>query len=185
MTRSCGDCQACCVVLPIIELNKPRNVKCRHCAETGCAIYDNGRPRVCKEWNCEYMEGNLPEYWHPSKTGIMFDVCPFVGVDSVGKIHKDLEHLILRVYCLTATAIADNESRLDAVLLRIVQRGRGRIKEVLYVPYGFKGSGPLGGQYVTRKDDKGRVWEAGGVTFALVHTDKAGKQRTEHISIAV
>jgi len=158
--RSCGDCHACCVVLPIIELEKPRNIHCQHCTDRGCAIYDNGRPAVCKSWLCEWRNGNLPEWWHPTKSHMMFSVDPDADLDmDTGRITQNLDHKILRIYPLTATAMAENEHRLAGAIQRITQRYKGEIREVLWVPYDFKGWGRLGEFYKTVPDDKGRMWE--------------------------
>jgi hypothetical protein len=40
MTRECGSCTACCELLEIVELEKPRGILCQHCTSgQGCAIY--------------------------------------------------------------------------------------------------------------------------------------------------
>lgn len=69
--KSCGDCTACCTLLPVTELNKPRNVLCEHC-EVGCSIYKD-RPQSCVDFNCAYLQAdNTPESLRPDKCGIMF-----------------------------------------------------------------------------------------------------------------
>lgn len=69
--KECGACTACCILLPVTEINKPRNVLCEHC-EVGCSIYKD-RPQSCVEFNCAYLQAdNAPESLRPDKCGIMF-----------------------------------------------------------------------------------------------------------------
>jgi hypothetical protein len=91
---------------------------------------------------------------------MMFSVDPDADLDmDTGRITQNLDHKILRIYPLTATAMAENEHRLAGAIQRITQRYKGEIREVLWVPYDFKGWGRLGEFYKTVPDDKGRMWE--------------------------
>jgi hypothetical protein len=68
---NCDGCTACCTLLPVTEINKPRNVTCEHCA-VGCSIYKD-RPQSCRDFECAYLQGNnIPESLRPDKCGIMF-----------------------------------------------------------------------------------------------------------------
>jgi hypothetical protein len=58
MNRQCGDCQLCCKLLPIQELNKAAGDRCQHQRHgIGCNIYPN-RPNCCQLWNCRWLAGD-------------------------------------------------------------------------------------------------------------------------------
>lgn len=69
----CGDCTACCKVLPIDDdiLAKDSNVLCVHC-DKGCTVYDD-RPISCVNFNCVYIEDGYDESLRPDKTGVIFE----------------------------------------------------------------------------------------------------------------
>lgn len=57
MTRQCGDCQLCCKLVPVKELDKSAGERCRHQrVGKGCTIYDR-RPRNCRIWSCRWLIG--------------------------------------------------------------------------------------------------------------------------------
>jgi len=70
--NECGDCTACCEVLPIKELNKPKNTMCSDCTGSGCGIYEK-RPQVCKDYQCIYTQSNMPEELRPDKSGVILE----------------------------------------------------------------------------------------------------------------
>lgn len=79
LLRSCGDCDVCCRLMPVAELNKPSGVRCekmRTGPETGCSIYED-RPNVCRVWACVWRSGsnlfNSTEEERPDRSGIMLD----------------------------------------------------------------------------------------------------------------
>lgn len=49
--RDCGDCVLCCLVMRVLELNKPEAIKCKYCVRTGCLIYEE-RPASCRNFHC-------------------------------------------------------------------------------------------------------------------------------------
>jgi hypothetical protein len=69
MARECGGCTLCCKVLAIPELEKPKDVWCRHCViGEGCKIYEQ-RPTPCREFNCAWLQSEgLPEHWYPARS---------------------------------------------------------------------------------------------------------------------
>ena len=73
--RSCGNCNACCVILGVKEeLNKPNYVACQHMCnspEGGCGIYEK-RPEPCRTFSCLWLSGHFgDENSRPDKIGLM------------------------------------------------------------------------------------------------------------------
>lgn len=75
MTRQCGDCQLCCKVMPIKDIDKPALKKCKHQKfNKGCAIYQQ-RPKSCRLWECAWLSGKLPSNCRrPDKVGYVVDI---------------------------------------------------------------------------------------------------------------
>lgn len=59
MAGMCQDCDGCCRVLEVKELNKPLGVPCQHLGATlfgsGCTIYAE-RPEPCKQYVCLWLD---------------------------------------------------------------------------------------------------------------------------------
>ena len=70
--RSCGKCRLCCKAFPVPAFDKPAGVWCRHACDKGCAIYDQGRPPVCTDFRCLWLDGALSEKMRPDKCGCIF-----------------------------------------------------------------------------------------------------------------
>ena len=70
--RSCGACILCCWLPDIDALDKPANVPCAHCSPAGgCAIYP-ARPRLCRDFFCEWMtDARLGAEWEPTVAHMM------------------------------------------------------------------------------------------------------------------
>lgn len=71
--RSCGDCTACCTIMAVVELDKPRLVRCQHVCEKGCAIYEQ-RPPTCAAYACAWRLGLGVESMRPDRSGFMLNV---------------------------------------------------------------------------------------------------------------
>ena len=68
----CGECTACCTLLPIEPIDKPVNTLCEYCNGYGCRIYDT-KPQTCTEFECAYLQADgVPEALRPDKCGIIF-----------------------------------------------------------------------------------------------------------------
>lgn len=79
--RSCGGCTACCKTHPVREIAKPYGEWCEWCAiGQGCTRYDN-RPRGCRDFACQWLQGSWREEDRPDKTRIVTD---FVHYPSIG-----------------------------------------------------------------------------------------------------
>lgn len=74
-TRSCDGCSACCKVMHVLELNKPANQWCEHCAVwKGCLIY-NERPTSCREFACLYLQDEqMPEELRPDRSKVVLSI---------------------------------------------------------------------------------------------------------------
>jgi hypothetical protein len=66
--RSCGDCQLCCKLLPVVEISKAGGERCRHQkVGKGCQVYQQawhppspsrsaaGFPPSCAAWSCRWL----------------------------------------------------------------------------------------------------------------------------------
>jgi hypothetical protein len=84
--RHCGDCQLCCKLLPVVEVDKKANQRCRHQkVHKGCQVYDKpAMPPCCKMWNCRWLVNDRTEALRrPDRAGYVIDILPdFVGVRS-------------------------------------------------------------------------------------------------------
>jgi len=68
--RTCGDCQECCVVFEVPELEKAEGARCAHQCATGCAIWGREeRPAECGAFKCLYLEGWVGS--RPSETHVI------------------------------------------------------------------------------------------------------------------
>lgn len=79
MTRKCGDCQACCTLLPVRELNKAANVRCAHAKfGKGCNVYHaKSFPISCALWTCRWLSDDpAPNLPRPDHAGYVVDVIP-------------------------------------------------------------------------------------------------------------
>lgn len=74
MSRECGDCQLCCELIQVEELDKPPHQKCEHQCPTGCGIYDI-RPKECRVYQCQWRsDENVPDELRPDKLGCIIDI---------------------------------------------------------------------------------------------------------------
>ena len=90
--RRCGNCTACCLVLQVPELGKPRDIACPH-AGNGCKDYDH-RPASCRSYRCMWLDGFLDQRDKPNRIGIVLDR-PDVMVS--GEIWSDIPSVMIRV----------------------------------------------------------------------------------------
>jgi len=74
MSRECGECQLCCVLIGVEELGKYPHQACQHQCETGCAIHES-RPRECRTYQCHWRsDETIPEELRPDKLGCIVDI---------------------------------------------------------------------------------------------------------------
>jgi hypothetical protein len=74
--RHCGECDVCCTILIVQELDKPEYTNCHH-QNKGCMIYDT-RPSICRKWSCSWVLNIIPgdETIRPNNLGLMFYPAP-------------------------------------------------------------------------------------------------------------
>jgi hypothetical protein len=76
--RHCGSCTLCCKLLPVRELAKPADTKCRHQSSKGCAIYRRpGFPASCDLWSCRWLVvDDTADMLRPDRVGYVLDLVP-------------------------------------------------------------------------------------------------------------
>jgi len=87
--RECGECQVCCELFGIPELNKPNWQKCQHQCDKGCGIYPD-RPKRCRDFECGWLTGVFGQgvEHRPDKSGVIFT---FVELPGVGEVPTCIE----------------------------------------------------------------------------------------------
>jgi hypothetical protein len=81
MKRECGDCNLCCKLLPVKEVNKPANTRCKFQRHSGCQVYhkpEKGFPWCCGAWNCIWLQGGkfAADLRRPDHARYVIDVLP-------------------------------------------------------------------------------------------------------------
>jgi hypothetical protein len=102
MNRKCGSCTLCCRLLPVRELAKGANERCRFQRHTGCSVYHRppAFPRACGLWSCAWLIGEpaTEGLRRPDRSGYVIDMMP----DLVKVTDKDSgeirELLVLQVW---------------------------------------------------------------------------------------
>ncbi len=85
--RVCGGCTLCCRLLPVVPLDKPGGVRCRHQRHrTGCAVYEKPeRPLECTLWSCRWLVTDL-DLPRPDHGHYVVDIVPdYLTVKSAGR----------------------------------------------------------------------------------------------------
>lgn len=97
--RKCGDCQLCCKLLPVRELDKGANTRCAHQrVGKGCLIYAQ-RPPSCRLWSCLwYADAEAAgDMRRPDRTHYVVDPMPdyVEGIDNGETYRID----VVQVWC--------------------------------------------------------------------------------------
>lgn len=90
-SRSCGECNLCCIELPIEtpELRKQAQTPCSHLTAKGCGIYETRFP-ICRQFLCGWrLFPELGDDWRPDLSGILILQVPQV---SIPKIYQPAGH---------------------------------------------------------------------------------------------
>ena len=110
--RSCGDCKACCIAVPVDlrDGKKPANVRCKHLCSKGCSIYAT-RPRPCVAWSCKWlMDEDAAGMRRPDKSGCIVDP----ALDTV--LHNGRAVDMIQVWCDPERPDAHRDPALRAYL---------------------------------------------------------------------
>jgi len=67
--NKCGECNICCDIFTITELNKDAHVVCKY-YDKECKIYSD-RPESCRNFTCEYIKRNWNIRLRPDRCGIV------------------------------------------------------------------------------------------------------------------
>lgn len=72
--RQCGDCTLCCKWLHFYVEGEPvyPGKPCKYLGDN-CTIHKI-RPKLCRAYNCAYIQGIMPEWLKPSKTDMIVSV---------------------------------------------------------------------------------------------------------------
>jgi hypothetical protein len=73
--RQCGQCDECCTLLAVEEIDKPTDTRCPHLIKGfhvggKCGIHDS-RPAECRKFVCGWLGGILPAKYRPDRIGIV------------------------------------------------------------------------------------------------------------------
>lgn len=120
MKRVCGNCQLCCQLLPVEELDKPALKRCRHQKHAkGCSIYAE-RPLSCAIWNCRWLVDEATiDLRRPDHSHYVVDIMPdLIQITTPGGQPQEVEVIV--VWLDPAQPLAYR----DPALLRFVDRER-------------------------------------------------------------
>ena len=75
----CGDCHACCILLPIAALTKPAGLPCSYLhtdgPNPGCGVY-RVRPGCCASFRCWWLAESSDPDLRPDRAGVMLTHSP-------------------------------------------------------------------------------------------------------------
>jgi hypothetical protein len=86
--RTCGECNLCCKLVPVAEIDKGAGKACKHQRfKKGCAIYHRGMPVSCQLWNCRWLvNDDTADQVRPDRAGYVIDLMPdFVTASDEGQ----------------------------------------------------------------------------------------------------
>lgn len=76
--RKCGDCQACCKIMPIGEIGKKANTRCSFQKfKVGCTVHGTSKqPPSCRMWSCWWLLDPAFDLPRPDRAGYVVDPTP-------------------------------------------------------------------------------------------------------------
>jgi hypothetical protein len=122
--RKCGDCQLCCKLLPVRELGKGANQRCRHQRfAKGCAVYrQSGMPASCALWNCRWLVGDdTADLPRPDHSHYVIDIMPEFITLRNNETGEKMPFQVVQIWLDPKFPDAYRDPRLRTYLLR---RGR-------------------------------------------------------------
>lgn len=122
--RRCGDCQLCCKLTPIKEMNKPANQRCQHQrVGKGCMIYSQ-RPFSCQAWNCRWLlNDDTADLRRPDHAHYVIDVMPDYITARNNQTGEEQHCPVLQIWVDPKFPDAHRDPALRAYLLRRGEEG--------------------------------------------------------------
>lgn len=102
MNRSCGGCTLCCKLLPVKEIGKGANTRCKHQQTgVGCRVYNTSpMPLSCRVWTCRWLsDPKTANLSRPDRSRYVLDIMPdqiqATNEDTGEEVVKD----VIQVWC--------------------------------------------------------------------------------------
>lgn len=114
--RECGECQLCCEVLGVRQIQKAPDQKCAYQCKNGCQIYQI-RPQECRDFSCAWLKGEVPEELKPNV------VHAFLGQVEADLKKQGIFGTLITVHCDPANLQAYKEGALKDYLNAILATG--------------------------------------------------------------
>jgi hypothetical protein len=114
--RRCGDCQLCCTVLPVKQIAKKANDRCRYAKfGKGCTLHSTPRmPMSCAGWSCAWLL-EAPHLRRPDHGHYVVDMLPDFIV--FGDAETGTKVPAIQVWCDPRHADAHEDHGLREYLL--------------------------------------------------------------------
>lgn len=115
--RVCGDCQACCTLMPVEEIGKPGLTRCKHQKSAlGCKIYPN-RPHSCRIWSCAWLtDRETVDLPRPDRSRYVVDCWPDTIYMTSVELGGRMPQAALQVWCDPRYPEAWDNPKLKAYL---------------------------------------------------------------------
>lgn len=78
-SRHCGECNLCCKLLPVRELDKGAGQRCQHQSHAkGCTVYQQpAMPLSCRLWSCAWLvQDETADLSRPDRAHYVIDIMP-------------------------------------------------------------------------------------------------------------
>jgi hypothetical protein len=125
-TRRCGECTLCCKLLPVRELDKKANERCKHQRHgQGCTVYQKpAMPMACVYWSCRWLlEQDTKDLRRPDRSHYVIDVMPdyVTVVDNTTGAQTNIE--VVQIWCDPDYPDAHRDPALREYLMRRAREG--------------------------------------------------------------
>lgn len=125
-SRRCGDCQLCCKLMPVKEIAKRGNTRCRHQKHhKGCTIYrrpEAGFPLSCALWSCVWLSAeDAGALKRPDHCHFVVDPMPdYIEIEITGEYKQRIG--VIQVWVDPAFPEAHRDAGLRAYLAKVGER---------------------------------------------------------------
>jgi hypothetical protein len=119
VTRECGDCTLCCKLVPVKEIDKPANTRCKHQRQIkGCLVYHtNKMPFSCHVWNCRWLvNADTHDLARPDRSHYVIDMMPDFVIALDGD--KKIQIQVVQIWCDANYRDAWKDPKLKAYMMR-------------------------------------------------------------------